>query len=266
MPELPEVETIRRQLDPLVRGRTVTRAESHPSTKFIDAREVQGATFGPVRRRGKYLIVELDDDRELIVHLGMTGVLSVVDELPADPYLRATWFLDNGQVLLYRDIRRFGRLRVVEAGDYDSITTLARSGPEPFDATFTAEHLHAALAKSSRRIKTQLLSQRPVAGLGNIYADEALWLARIYPAARAVSRPAAARLRDACVEVLHQAIANGGTTLRDYRNAEGGTGSNQFHLRCYGRSGEPCDRCSTELRSRVFDGRTTTWCPECQRR
>ena len=266
MPELPEVETIRRQLDPVLSGRSIRAAASHPSAKFAEAVEATGAQIERVRRRGKYLLFDLDDDRELVVHLGMTGVLSVPSELPESAYIRAQWHLDDGNWLVFDDVRRFGRIRVVPAGDYATIATLHALGPEPFDEAFTAEHLHAELNKGSRRLKTQLLSQRPVAGLGNIYADEALWLARVRPTARSITKPAAARLRDACVEVLASAIDNGGTTLRDYRNAEGGAGSNQFYLRCYGRSGEPCERCGTVLRSKQVDARTTTWCPSCQKR
>jgi len=266
MPELPEVETIRAQLDPLVAGRSIVSASSHPSAKFTPAIEAHGAQIEQVRRRGKYLLLDLDDQRELIVHLGMTGVLSVPEQASDSPYVRAQWELDDGRWLVFNDVRRFGRIRVVPAGDYASITTLRDLGPEPSDAAFTAQHLHRALNKSSRRLKTQLLSQRPVAGLGNIYADEALWLAQVRPTARSISKPAAARLRDACIEVIESAISNGGTTLRDYRNAEGGSGNNQFYLRCYGRAGEPCERCTTPLRSMVVDARTTTWCPTCQKR
>ena len=115
-------------------------------------------------------------------------------------------------------------------------------------------------------MKTQLLQQRAVAGVGNIYADEALWRAGVDPAARKVTRPQAARLHAAIREVLAAALANGGTTLRDYRTVDGGTGSNQHHLDCYGRAGEPCTRCATTLRRKVLDGRGTTWCPVCQRR
>ena len=143
---------------------------------------------------------------------------------------------------------------------------LAALGPEPFDPDFTAEHLWAGLRGGRSRVKTKLLGQRVVAGIGNIYADEALWHARVNPAARAVTRPAAERLRDAIVDVLRAGIDNGGTTLRDYRTVTGGQGSNQHHLSCYGRWGEPCIRCGTELRRRTIDGRTTTWCPTCQRR
>lgn len=266
MPELPEVETIRAQLEPLLSGRTIVAAESHPSGKFTPAIEATGAGIDSVTRRGKYLILGLDDDRELVIHLGMTGVLTVPSDPGTSPYIRARWQLDDGHWLVFEDVRRFGRIRIVPGGEYSTIATLHGLGPEPFDESFTAEHLHRVLNASSRRIKTQLLSQRPVAGLGNIYADEALWLARVRPTARTISRPAAARLRDACVEVLTAAIGNGGTTLRDYRNAEGGTGSNQFHLRCYGRSGEPCERCGITLRSMTVDARTTTWCPSCQKR
>lgn len=266
MPELPEVETIRAQLDPRLRGRTILSATSHPSAKFAPALEAQGAGIEAVRRRGKYLLVDLDDDRELVIHLGMTGVLSVPPDRGDSAHVRARWQLDDGHWLVFDDVRRFGRIRVVPTGDYSTIATLRDLGPEPFADSFTADHLHRALNASSRRLKTQLLSQRPVAGLGNIYADEALWLARIRPTARTITKPAAARLRDACVEVIATAIANGGTTLRDYRNAEGGSGTNQFHLRCYGRAGEPCERCATPLRSTVVDARTTTWCPSCQKR
>ncbi len=274
MPELPEVETIRRQLAPLLPGRSVTGADSHGSEKFLPARLIVGARFATVGRRGKYLIIGLDEDHELVVHLGMTGQLlhaATVDALAplrfgTDPHVRAEWLLDDGAILVYRDVRRFGRLRVVETGDYSSIATLATIGPEPLDQTFTAAGLHEAVSKSTRHIKTQLLSQRPVAGIGNIYADEALWAASIDPAARTISRPAAARLHHAIRSVIRSAIDNGGTTLRDYRTADGSSGSNQFALVCYGRGGEPCLRCETPLRSKVIDARTTTWCPACQRR
>lgn len=267
MPELPEVETIRGQLSPLVAGRRVTEADSHPSAKFTPATEVVGARLGIVARRGKYLLVPTDDGRELVIHLGMTGQLRPLGSSAGDdPFVRARWFLDDGTVLEYRDVRRFGRLRVVPAGEYDTIPTLAALGPEPLDESFTADDLWRALRRSRRRVKTQLLSQRPVAGIGNIYADEALWLAQVHPALRRVTRRQAGALRPALAEVVTAAIANGGTTLRDYRDVDGATGSNQHDLCCYGRGGEPCRRCGTPLTSRVYDARTTTFCPSCQAR
>lgn len=282
MPELPEVETVRRGLAPLVRGRQVVDAGGHPSAKFASAADARGATILDVHRRGKYLVLPLDDDRNLVIHLGMTGQLRVDGPVggargtrstgpagghPADPYDRAWWLLDDGGRLALRDIRRFGRVAILPTdGSRDhTLPTFAALGPEPFGEEFTPASLHAALNGRSARIKTQLLSQRPVAGVGNIYADEALWRARVHPGARSISRPAAARLHAAIVEVLAAGIRNGGTTLRDYRTVDGGTGENQHHLECYGRSGEPCTRCGTVLRRSVIDGRGTTHCPRCQR-
>lgn len=268
MPELPEVETVRRQLAPLVAGRLVVEAGGHPSPKFASAREAAGHRFDGLGRRGKYLIADLDGDRELVVHLGMTGVLrrrpAATTTPEDDPFVRAWWTLDDGERLELRDVRRFGRVAVVDAGDYGSMPTLAALGPEPLGDDFAAEPFWRALRSSRLRVKTQLLSQRPVAGVGNIYADEALWRARVHPARRTVTRAEAARLRDAIREVLAAGVANGGTTLRDYRTPDGAEGSNQHHLDCYGRAGEPCVRCGEELSRRVIDGRGTTFCRRCQ--
>lgn len=266
VPELPEVETVRRGLAPLVTGRRIQNAGSHPSDRFQAAIEAEGHVITGVDRRGKYLLVSLDDGRRLVVHLGMTGQLRVDPEFtPADRYDRAWWNLDDGTRLALRDVRRFGRVAVVDQ-DLSSLPTLAALGPEPFDAEFTPASLWSALRRSSQPVKTQLLSQRPVAGVGNIYADEALWSARLHPASRRISRPAATRLHAAIREVLSAGIDNGGTTLRDYRAVDGSTGSNQLHLACYGRAGEPCPRCQTTLRRSVVAGRGTTHCPTCQRR
>ena len=247
MPELPEVETIRRQLAPRLAGRLILDARAHESAKFASAVAARGARIGEVQRRGKYLL--------RIAEPGVT-----------DQYVRAAWDLDDGAVLEYRDVRRFGRIAVVPRGSYASLPTLAAQGPEPFDDAFTPQQLWTALGTSTARVKTQLLSQRPVAGVGNIYADEALWRSRVHPASRHVTTPQAARLHEAVRHVLAQGIDNGGTTLRDYRNFEGGRGENQFALACYGRGDEPCLRCATPLRRTVIDARGTTFCGTCQRR
>jgi formamidopyrimidine-DNA glycosylase len=261
VPELPEVETIRRQLATRIPGRRIVDASAHESAKFSPAVRVIGGSVVDVRRRGKYLLMGLDDDRELIVHLGMTGTLGL--DATVDPYVRARWVLDDGSTLRYRDVRRFGRLAVVPSGDYRSLPTLATQGLDPFDDAFTPEVFWRALRRSSVRIKTQLLSQRPVAGVGNIYADEALWRAGVNPARRSVTRVEAEQLHEAVRTVLAQGIDNGGTTLRDYRSLDG-VGSNQHSLDCYGRHGEPCRRCGTILARRVLDARGTTLCPRCQ--
>jgi formamidopyrimidine-DNA glycosylase len=273
MPELPEVETIRGQLEPQLVGRAIVASTAHWSPKFAAAPDAVGAAIERVDRRGKYLLFGLDDGRDIVVHLGMTGSLSVQDDARADgeadgvedPFVRATWELDDGRRLVYRDVRRFGRIAVVAPDERSIMPTLAALGPEPFDDEFTGDALWASLRRSRRAVKTQLLSQRPVAGVGNIYADEALWLAEVHPADRRVSRARAARLRDAIRTVLQDGIDHGGTTLRDYVDAEGSEGSNQHHLRCYGRAGEPCERCGDLLRRTVLDGRGTTWCRTCQR-
>ena len=280
------METIRAQLGPRLAGRSITESGSHPSAKFADAVEAVGCGIGAVGRRGKYLIIGLHDadsagldgDRpgtadtdsaglELVVHLGMTGRLAVGDDAGLDhPHLRAWWRLDDGSVFTFHDVRRFGRVHVVAAGRYESIATLSRLGPEPFSEQFSGRGLWQALGASRRCIKTQLLSQRPVAGVGNIYADEALWLAGINPSVRRLSRPRCEDLAEAIRTALASGLRHGGTTLRDYATVDGGRGRNQHHLRCYGRAGEPCERCGTELRKRVIDARGTTWCPRCQSR
>ncbi len=266
MPELPEVETIRRALEPRVRGRTVTGAGAFASAKFDAAPAVVGAEFERVGRRGKYLVLALDDDRELVIHLGMTGVLRITPERTDDDrFLRAWWQLDDGAVLELSDIRRFGRVACVPAGDYRSLPTLHALGPEPLGDEFTPQALHAALNASRRPIKTQLLSQRPVAGVGNIYADEALWAARVRPTDRSITKPKAARLHTAIRDVLTEAIERRGTTLRDYRTLDGGYGENQHTLLVYGRAGLPCARCGRPLRKLAFDGRTTVYCTTCQK-
>ncbi len=265
MPELPEVETVRRELAPLVAGRRIVEAWGHPSPKFAAAPLASGARIGAVTRRGKYLLLALDDDRELVVHLGMTGLLRLRRD-GVDPYVRAWWALDDGAVLELRDVRRFGRVGVVPTGEHATLPTLAALGPEPWDAALDGDGLWERLRRSNVRIKTQLLSQRPVAGVGNIYADEALWRAGIHPARRSITRTESRRLLGELRGVLERAISHEGTTLRDYRTFGGELGRNQLRLECYGRAGEACLRCGTELRRSVVDARGTTHCPSCQRR
>lgn len=266
VPELPEVETIRRQLQPLLTGRRIIRAGGHPSPKFVGAARASGAEVGEVARRGKYLLVGLDGARTLVIHLGMTGVLRFrpATEEPGT-YVRAWWELGDERLELH-DIRRFGRVAVIRDGDFSGVPALATLGPEPLGDDFTAPHFYDALRRSNRRVKAQLLGQQVVAGIGNIYADEALWQAGVNPALRHLTRARATALHGAIRDVLRIGIANGGTTLRDYRTVDGGVGSNQLTLRCYGQAGLPCPRCGAPLARRVLDGRGTTWCRTCQQR
>ena len=269
MPELPEVESVARQLRPRLVDRRITAVWVDPQARFDDVHKATGARVTALRRRGKYLLGDLaapgTPPRELVMHLGMTGAFRFRGGAwEPDTYVRATFTLDDG-VLDFRDVRRFGRLSVVPAGDHTGIATLARMGPEPLGPDFAPDAFHAALRRSRMSVKAQLLSQRPVAGVGNIYADEALWLARINPRARRIGRERAARLWSAIRQVLAEAIEREGTTFRDYQMVNGESGRNATFLIAYGREGRPCPRCGTPLRKIAVAGRGTTYCPRCQR-
>ncbi len=268
MPELPEVESVRRQLAPRVAGRTITAVEVVPQERFRAVETATGRTIEALHRRGKYLIAPLDDGRELVMHLGMTGSFRFRggdDGWVPDAYVRATFHLDDG-VLDYRDVRRFGRLTVVEAGDYAGIPTLRDLGPEPLSNDFTARAFHRALSRTTAPVKVALLGQRLVAGVGNIYADEALWRARINPHSRRVGPERAAALWQAIREVLAESIDREGTTFRDYQMVNGESGRNADFLIAYGQEGRPCPRCGEPLSKVVLGGRGTTYCRICQRR
>lgn len=266
MPELPEVESVRAQLDPELRGRLIEEVwtDPHPQMprEFIDVERAIGRTISEVGRRGKFLICPLDGDLELVMHLGMTG--SFRFDLD-DPYVRAFLYLDDGRALAFRDVRRFGRIAVVERGDYRLLPTLAMLGPEPLSDDFDPAEFAMTLAKTRAPIKPYLLSQRPVAGVGNIYADEALWLARIHPRSRRVGVKRALSLHGAIRRVLSDSIAREGTTFRDYQMVNGESGRNASFLIAYGQEGRPCPRCHTPLKKIMLGGRGTTYCPHCQR-
>lgn len=276
MPELPEAETIVRGLRPAIVGRTIRAAEvvhadvlREPRRRF--AGRVRGGTILGVERRGKNVIIRLDGDRVVAVNLGMTGRLLPVD--PGAPRNGRVWthpavrlrFQDGG-ALVFDDTRRFGTVECLTADGWRERS--ARMGPEPLDPSFTASTLLAGLSTSRAPVRSWLLDQRKIAGVGNIYANEALHLAGIHPArqARGVDRTRARALHRSIRRVLEDAIHAGGTTIRDYLTAEGETGRYARRLRVYGRDGEPCDRCGSEVRRVVFGGRSAFFCPTCQPR
>ena len=230
--------------------------------EFHDLELLPGRKIHSVGRRGKFLIAPLDAGLELIMHLGMTGAFRFDYD---DDWVRARLFLDDGRELAFRDPRRFGRMAVVEAGVYDALPTLAMLGPEPLSDEFDPDVFAWELERTRSPVKPFLLSQRPVAGVGNIYADEALWLAGIHPSSRRVGRARALALHAAIREVLTQAIEREGTTFRDYQMVNGESGRNASFLVAYGQEGQPCPRCSTPLKKVVLGGRGTTYCPRCQR-
>jgi formamidopyrimidine-DNA glycosylase len=275
MPELPEVETIRTQLAPSLAGRRIVRVEirdprlTRPEPPEGVAASLEGERIADVRRRGKYLVVAFESGRHLLVHLRMTG--NVLHPAPADarddPYVRAVVSLDNGSDVVYRDVRRFGTWDLLEAGELDEYFAARRLGEEPLERTFTAERLGRALAGRRASVKAALLDQRAAAGIGNIYADEALWYARIHPLVPAgtLDRAAVAALRAGIRKALRLGVRRQGASLRDYRGADGGRGRMQREFRVYGREGEPCDRCGTPIAKTRAAGRGTWYCPTCQR-
>ncbi len=271
MPELPEVETVRSTLAPVLRGRTLERVAildgrlTRPEAPEEVAAELEGEHVADVRRRGKYLIVVLASGRHLLVHLRMTGSFQHPVAEGPDPHRRAVVTLDDGSDVAYRDVRRFGTWLLLEPGELD-VYLDERIGGEPLERAFTTARLARALEGRRAPIKGALLDQRAVAGVGNIYADEALWHARVHP-----ERPAGelepeevAALRRAIRHVLRLGIERQGATLRDYRDANGRAGSMQNEFRVYGRGGEPCDRCGTPIAKTRVAGRGTWFCPACQ--
>jgi formamidopyrimidine-DNA glycosylase len=273
MPELPEVESVRRQLEPALVGRSFEHVTINdprlvrPYDPAEVAAELVGERVAAVERSGKYLIVRFESDRVLLIHLRMTGSLlhAPGGSLPDDPHRRAVVKLDDGSDVAYRDVRRFGTWLLLEPGEAGPYLA-ARVGDEPLDALFTAARLAERLAGRRTSLKAALLDQRTLAGMGNIYADEALWRARLNPL-----RPAAGldggelrRLHRAIRSALEHGLARQGSTLRDYRLPDGGGGSMQDEFRVYGRGGEPCDRCGTPIARTHVAGRTTWFCPTCQ--
>lgn len=266
MPELPEVETIRADLEPHLLGRRIVAAEilveSAFAGRYVNLDQALERRIQALRRRGKYLLLDLGD-RELIVHLGMTGQVGVKPPAPEPKHLRLRFRLDDASVFFFADQRRFGKVHVVPTGDYAAMPTLAGMGPEPFGPEFRFDSFAEAMSRT-KNVKALLLSQKPVSGLGNIYVDEALHMARIHPARGALERAEAERLFRAIPEVLATGIRNRGTTFKDYRDGMGNYGSNQAFLRVYDRAGEPCPECRTPIVKLRVAQRGTYHCPTCQ--
>jgi formamidopyrimidine-DNA glycosylase len=272
MPELPEVETLRSLLEPDLVGRRLERVAIHdprltaPRDPDAVAAELAGERIVSLRRRGKYLLIGFDSGRTLVVHLRMTGSLRR-DGGEDDRHLRALLELDDGSTLAYRDLRRFGTWQLLEAGELEPYLD-ARLGPEPLAPGFGAAALRRRLAGRRAPVKSALLDQRTVAGVGNIYADEALWRARIHPLSEAggLSGRELGALARGIRSALELGLARQGSTLRDYALPDGRSGSMQNEFKVYGRLGEPCDRCGTPIERIRVGGRGTWYCPQCQRR
>jgi len=287
MPELPEVETVCRQLDPELAGRSIERLEvldarwCRPAPPRKLERAIAGATVVGLGRRGKYLLLGLDGERTLVMHLRMTGNLVLVEgESKLDPsegrrlyegerstserHLRARFALDDGRELWFTDPRRFGEAFLIDDAKLDE--RFANLGVEPFSADFTPEALAAMAAGRTAPLKSFLLDQRHVAGVGNIYADEALFRAGLHPLSPAGSmKPEHAEaLRDAVVASLEAGIDRGGASIDDYRDGRGGKGTMQDEFLVHTREGEECPECGGPISRIVVSGRSTYYCPSCQ--
>ena len=273
MPELPEVEVLRRSLAPRLHGRRIERVELHQRglREPFAARRLHalaGARVATLRRRGKYLLIDLDGERTLVVHLGMSGRLTLVaaDE-PREVHEHLALHLDRDERLRLRDPRRFGLVFVAPTAHLAADPHFSHLGGEPLDPGFSGELLADAARGRRGPVKNFLMDARIVVGVGNIYASEALFRAGIRPD-RSVGRLGAARwqrLAVAVVAVLRQAIEQGGTTLNDFTDGAGRSGEFQVALDVYGRDGEPCRHCGARIRRAVQAGRSTFFCPRCQR-
>lgn len=272
MPELPEVETIRRSLQPNLIGRRIAEVVriawpgtiAAPSPEEFSER-LQGRQIVAIDRRAKYLIIHLDHAEALVVHLRMTGQLTVVDAAAeTDKHTHVVLRLDTGQQIFFRDMRKFGRIWLL---DREGLAALDRKlGPEPLDDALTVEAFRALIRRRKGRLKQLLLDQAVIAGLGNIYVDEALWLAQLHPLATVgmISDAQIDALYTAIREVLNGGIEKRGTTFSNYRDALGAKGSNQNYLNVYDRKNQPCMRCGSPIERIVVVQRGTHICAYCQ--
>ncbi|KRM21109.1 DNA-formamidopyrimidine glycosylase [Latilactobacillus graminis] len=272
MPELPEVENVRRGLERLVVGKTIQKIEirwskiiSNPDAVFIAG--LTGRQIIGIDRRGKYLLIRLDQGLTVVSHLRMEGKYEV--DASSDPMTKHThvvWTFTDGHQLRYLDSRKFGRMLLIETGQENTVSGLKDLGVEPTPATFKKAAFYQALQKHKKAIKPLLLDQKIVTGLGNIYVDETLWLSEIHPEtpANLVSRIEADRLHDKIIMELDLAIKHGGTTVNTFLNATGHAGAFQEMLHVYGKKGQPCERCQTPIEKIKVAQRGTHFCPYCQ--
>jgi formamidopyrimidine-DNA glycosylase len=274
MPELPEVETVRRTLEPAV-GATITSVWSSGKplrlNRAIDVRGLKKALVGrsieALRRHGKYLLLDTDGPQSLLVHLGMTGRLRLhAAGAEREPHTHVVFALADGRELRYADPRRFGQVDVVVRATEHEHPSLAVLGPDPYAADVDGDYLFERSRGRATSLKSFLLDQSNLAGVGNIYAAEALWRARLKPSRRArrLTRDEAKALAKAVRTVFVHALEHGGTTLSDFVDGAGQAGENADYLVVYGREGQPCKRCKSPIRRTIIQGRATYFCPTCQ--
>ena len=273
MPELPEVETVRRGLEKLILGKKISSIEVHyPKMIKTDLEEFQkelpGQVIQSMGRRGKYLLFYLSD-KVLISHLRMEGkYFYYPDQVPERKHAHVLIHFEDDGTLVYEDVRKFGTLELLAPELLDSYFISKKLGPEPTDKDFDLGSFKLALKKSKKPIKSHLLDQTLVAGLGNIYVDEVLWRAKVHPSRTSNSLTAqeARKVHDETINVLGKAVEKGGSTIRTYTNAFGEDGTMQEFHQVYDKAGQACSRCETIIEKIQLGGRGTHFCPKCQRR
>lgn len=273
MPELPEVETVRRILQPQLAGRQITRLTlnrpeivKHPAPEAFAA-AIEGAKITGMERRGKYLFILLGSGARIVLHLRMTGcLLATPPDYPQEKHTHLVFHLDNGNELRYIDPRRFGRFWLLRAGEEDTLSGAHKLGPEPFDEQINSSYLSSTLSTRKRAIKTCLLDQAVVAGVGNIYADEILFAAKIRPnrAANTLTAEEWEKLAETIPLILHRATEANSMTPEEYLAGKGQEYRNTPTFQVYGHAGEPCPLCGEALCRVVVAGRSSVYCPACQ--
>ncbi|WP_096202719.1 DNA-formamidopyrimidine glycosylase [Bacillus sp. FJAT-45350] len=274
MPELPEVETVKRTLETLVVSKVIKEVEvswpkmiKKPDDVIQFQQRLQGQRIEAVERRAKFLKFVLSED-VLVSHLRMEGRYGLFEQgEESNKHTHVVFRFTDGTELRYQDVRKFGTMHLFHKGEEDSSLPLSQLGLEPFANEFTADFLEKILKKTNRKIKVVLLDQKYVVGLGNIYVDEALFQAKIHPETKAneLKKKQIVALRDAIVNTLEQAVNLGGSSIKSYVNGQGEMGMFQQQLLVYGRKGEHCTRCGTEIEKTVVGGRGTHFCPKCQK-
>lgn len=275
VPELPEVETVRKTLKQLIQNKVIKEVvvswakmikKPENVEEFSDA--LKGQQIVDVKRRGKFLLIETNIFT-IVSHLRMEGKYGVFQANdPVDKHTHVIFFFEDGSQLRYKDVRKFGTMHLFKKGQELVSLPLSQLGPEPFDPAFTIANFKERLAKTTRSIKTSLLDQKIVVGLGNIYVDEALFRSRIHPErqANSLTDKEIERLYQEIIATLSEAVEKGGSTIRSYVNSQGQIGMFQLELYVYGRKGQPCKRCETTLERIIVGGRGTVFCPNCQKK
>ncbi|GFH41926.1 formamidopyrimidine-DNA glycosylase [Lactococcus hodotermopsidis] len=273
MPELPEVETVRRGLNKLVCGKQIRVVKINyermiQSDLAVFQAYLTNQMIYEVNRRGKYLLFNLGE-KTLVSHLRMEGkyLRFPSAEVPDNPHFHVFFELSSNETLVYQDVRKFGTMALVDTTALDDFFVRKKMGPEPTETAFDLKTFKLRLSESQKKIKPYLLDQSLVAGLGNIYVDEVLWLAKIHPSelARNLSPQKVAVLRNAVIAVLAEGVKRGGATIRSYKNALGLDGTMQEYLKVYGKTGQSCERCGTAIEKYKLSGRGTHFCPKCQK-